>query len=129
VRWRLVPDAGEQELPESERSGADQNYLMTGIFDELPVRFTLHAQLAEDGDPVDDATIALPVEVPWVEMGVIELTGPDLERERDGDLLVNDPMRLTDGIEPSNDLILHVRPRVYDPSIRRRTGDSDERLP
>ena len=60
VRWRLVPDAGEQELPESERAGADQNYLMMGIFDELPVRFTLHAQLAEDGDPVDDATTRFP---------------------------------------------------------------------
>ena len=26
VRWRLVPEAGEHELPESERDGADQNY-------------------------------------------------------------------------------------------------------
>jgi catalase len=120
VRLRLVPEAGEHELPESEREGADQNYLMTGIFGELPVRYTLRAQLAEEGDPVDDATIAYPAERRWVDMGVIELTGPDLECERDGDLLVNDPMRLTDGIEPSDDPILHVRPRVYDRSIRRR---------
>jgi catalase len=122
VRWRLVPEAGEQELPKSERDGADQDYLMTGIFDELPVHYALRAQLAEEGDPVDDATIAFPAERRWVDMGVIELTGPDLERERDGDLLVNDPMRLTDGIEPSDDPILHVRPRVYDRSIRRRNG-------
>ena len=98
------------------------DYLMTGIVDELPVRYVLRAQLAEEGDPVDDATIAYPAERRWVDMGVIELTGPDLERERDGDLLVNDPMRLTDGIEPSDDPILHVRPRVYDRSIRRRNG-------
>ena len=35
---------------------------------------------------------------------------------------MNDPMRLTDGIEPSGDPILHVRPLMNDRSIRRRHG-------
>jgi catalase len=122
VRWRLSPEAGEHALPESERDGANHDYLMTEIFERLPVRFRLLAQLAEDGDPVDDCTVAFPAHRRWVDMGVVELTGPDLERERNGDLLVNDPMRLTDGIEPSDDPILHVRPLVYDRSIRRRNG-------
>jgi catalase len=40
------------------------------------------------------------------------------------DIHVFDPMRLTDGIEPSDDPILRFRPRAYDVSARRRwSGD------
>lgn len=42
---------------------------------------------------------------PGLRSGVVEMTGPDTERERDGDVLVNDPMRVTDGIESSHDPI------------------------
>ena len=55
-------------------------------------------------------------------MGVVEVTGPDTERERDSDILVMDPMRLTDGIEPSDDPILHIRTHVYSESVFRRSG-------
>jgi hypothetical protein len=48
---------------------------MTDIFEWLPVRFRLLAQLAEDGDPVDDCTVAFPAHRRWVDMGVVELTG------------------------------------------------------
>ena len=34
--------------------------------------------------------------------------------------LVFDPMRLTDGIEPSDDPILAARPKAYSVSIERR---------
>ena len=40
----------------------------------------------------------------------------------DGDILVHDPMRLIDGIEPSDDPILRVRSWVYAESVRRRSG-------
>lgn len=56
-----------------------------------------------------------------VDLGTIVLTALDTERERDGDVLVNDPMRVTDGIEPSDDPILRIRPLVYELSVRRRT--------
>ncbi len=50
------------------------------------------------------------------------MAGPDTERERDGDIPVNDPTRVTDGIELSDDPILHIRTYVYGESVRRRTG-------
>jgi CRP/FNR family transcriptional regulator, cyclic AMP receptor protein len=103
VRWRFEPEQGEHALPESEWETADHDYLMKGVFDVLPFRYLLRAQLAEEGDPVEDCTIPFPAERQWVDMGVIEITGPDTERERDGDILVNDPMRLIDGIEPTDD--------------------------
>ena len=38
--------------------------------------------------------------------------------------LVFDPMRLTDGIEPSDDAILAARPKAYSVSIERRTAST-----
>lgn len=76
---------------------------MKGIFDELPIRYRLTAQLAYDDDQTVDCSEAWPADREWVDLGTVEMTGPDTERERDGDILVNDPMRVTDGIEPSDD--------------------------
>ncbi|GAC1305666.1 MAG: catalase family peroxidase [Acidimicrobiales bacterium] len=122
VRWRLVPEAGEQSLPEAERESADPDYLMTEILERLPVRFSVRAVLAKDGDPTDDSTLPWPTDREEVEMGVVELTGPDIERERGDDVLVMDPMRVTPGIEPSDDPILHIRTRAYSESVQRRSG-------
>jgi catalase len=122
VRWTLAPEKGEHSLPVDQRATADPDYLMTGVFDELPVRYRVMAQLAHDDDQTTDSSKAWPEDREWVDMGVVEMTGPDTERERNGDILVNDPMRLTDGIEPSDDTILHVRTYVYGESTLRRTG-------
>lgn len=122
ARWRLAPEPGEESLPEGERATADRDYLMTGILDLLPVRFRLLAQLAADEDQTVDSSSAWPEDREWVDMGVVEMTGPETERERDGDILVNDPTRVTDGIELSDDPILHIRTHLYGESVRRRSG-------
>ncbi len=122
VRWRLDPEAGEHRLPEAERATAGVDYLVDGILDELPVRFRVLVQLAGEGDDVTDPSRAWPAERDWVGMGTLELTGPDTTREHDDDVLVYDPMRLVDGIEPSDDPVLRIRPYVYAESVRRRSG-------
>jgi catalase len=78
--------------------------------------------IAEDGDPVDDPTAEWPAERERVEVGRLELTGPETGREQGGDVLVFDPMRVTDGIEPSDDPILHFRSRAYRVSVGRRAA-------
>jgi catalase len=122
VRWRLDPEAGEDSLPTAERATADNDYLMTGVFEQVPVRFRLLAQLAHDDDQTTDASKAWPADREWADMGLVEVTGPDTQREHDGDILVNDPTRVTDGIELSDDPILHIRPYIYAESVRRRSG-------
>jgi catalase len=122
VRWRWLPEAGVEMLPEDERDSAGRDFLQTEIFERLPVRFTLLARLADDDDPTDDPTAAWPEEREAVEMGVLELTGPETERERDDDVMVMDPTRVTDGIELSDDPILHVRSYAYSVSVERRSG-------
>lgn len=124
VRWRLAPELAEESLPDDERATADRDYLMTGIFDMLPARFRLLAQLAQEGDQTTDSSRAWPAEREWVDLGLVEMTGPETGRERDGDILVNDPTRVTDGIELSDDPILHIRTLVYGESVRRRSGVS-----
>ncbi|MBV9255938.1 MAG: catalase, partial [Actinobacteria bacterium] len=84
--------------------------------ERAPITFTLFLQLADDGDPTDDPTAQWPDEREQVEAGRLELTAVAEDCER----LVFDPMRLTDGIEPSDDKILRARPAAYSVSIEKR---------
>jgi catalase len=122
IRWRWLPEAGAEWLPEEERESMDANFLQTEIFERLPARFTLVARVATDGLPTDDPTAAWPEEIDTLEMGTLELTGPEPERELGDDIMVMDPTRVTDGIELSDDPILHVRSHAYSVSVERRSG-------
>ncbi len=124
VRWEFTPEAGQQVLSDAERDAAGPDYLATEILERLPVRFALRAQLAQPGDPTDDSTARWPADREWVDMGVIELTARDTVRETGDDVLVMDPMRLTPGIEPSDDPILHVRRPAYAVSVAQRTASA-----
>jgi hypothetical protein len=92
VRFTLSPEKGEHSLPVEQRATADPHYLMKGVFDELPIRYRVIAQLAHDDDQTTDPSKAWPADRERVDVGVVVITGPDTERERDGDILVNDPM-------------------------------------
>jgi catalase len=126
VRYRFVPEAGVEALPEEEIEGAPPEYLQDDIRERLargPVRFKLIARLAADGDAVDDPTVPWPEgEREEVELGTLELTGLDTTRETGDDVLVFDPTRVTTGIETSDDQILHVRSPAYSVSVERRAG-------
>ncbi len=126
VRFTWRPEAGESSLEDQEAAKAlGEHYLQEDLLLRCAddgVRFALELQLGEEGDPTDDPTAAWPHERERVVVGHLELTGPDTERERDGDVLVFDPMRLTGGIEPSDDQILHVRSHAYAESVLRRSG-------
>jgi catalase len=126
VRYRWLPEAGVEALPDEEIESAPREYLQDDIRERLergPVRFRLVARLASDDDAVDDPTVPWPDgEREEVELGTLELTGLDTTRETGDDVLVFDPMRVTDGIEPSDDRILHVRSPAYSVSVERRAG-------
>ena len=125
ARYRIEPEAGLENVPEEEIDGLAEDYLQADLRERLergPVRFRLYARLAGDGDPTDDPTVPWPDERERAELGTIELTGLDDTRERDGDVLVFDPTRVTDGIELSDDRILRFRPDAYAVSVFRRTG-------
>src|SRR5215216_6100811 len=122
IRWRWLPEASAEWLPEEERDSVDADFLQTEIFDRVPIRFTLVARVATDDLPTDDPTVAWPEDIETVEMGTVELTGPETERESGDDVMVMDPTRVTDGIELSDDPILHIRSHAYSVSVERRSG-------
>lgn len=124
-RYRSEPEAGVRLLAEEEADARDPDYLQDEIAERVTgagAAFRLIFILAEEGDPLDDPTAAWPEDRERVELGRLELDGLDTTRERDGDVLVFDPTRVTDGIECSDDEILHVRSKVYELSVLRRSG-------
>lgn len=128
VRYRFVPEAGERMLSDEEIESADRDYLQADIAQRLaaePVRFELRAQLAGEGDSLTDPTVMWPEDRPDVALGILELTELDTEseeREAGGGVAVWDPMRMTDGIECSDDAILSARSGAYSVSIERRAA-------
>jgi catalase len=125
VRYSWLPGAGEATLSGGDAKRGGRNYLGEEISERLgrePVRFTLQLQLAGRADPIDDPTAAWPRERQTVEAGTLELTELEKGREQGDDILVFDPTRVTDGIETSDDPILHFRSRAYSVSIELRSG-------
>jgi len=122
VRYRFEPEAGESTLSEEDAKARGRDYLQDEILARDSTAFRMVAVLADEGDPVDDPTVAWPEERLRVVVGRLELTGPEPEREQGDDILVFDPTRVTDGIELSDDAILRFRPRAYAVSVTRRSG-------
>jgi catalase len=122
VRYRFEPEAGERTLSGEEAKARGRDYLVEEILARGEPAFRLVVILAEEGDAIDDPTVAWPEERESVEAGRLVLTGPETGRERDGDILVFDPTRVTPGIELSDDPILHFRPKAYSVSVERRTA-------
>ncbi len=124
VRYHLVPAAGRQFLSASAAKGKDPDFLHRELNHRLaggPVLFDFRVQIAGPEDSTVDPSAA------WrssdtVLVGTLEITGLDTERERGGDIVVFDPMRVTDGIEPSDDPVLRFRSLAYSASVKLRTG-------
>ncbi|HZC51263.1 MAG TPA: catalase family peroxidase [Mycobacterium sp.] len=122
VRYHLIPAAGAEHLSGSAAPGRD--FLTDELDARLaggPVRFDFRVQIAGPKDSTVDPS------APWqstgmITVGTLEITGPDTERERGDDIVVFDPMRVTDGIEPSDDPVLRFRTLAYSASVKLRTG-------
>jgi catalase len=122
VRYRFEPELGERTISSEEAKARGADYLQTDIVERVGAAFRLEVVIAGEGDPVDDPTVEWPAERERVDVGRLELTGRETEREREGDILVFDPTRVVDGIELTDDPILRFRPAAYSVSVERRTS-------
>jgi catalase len=123
-RYTWEPEAGTEYLTDEQREAADRDYLQEEIRQRLAdgiARFTLEFTLANEGDPLEDSTAEWEGEHEVVELGELEVISVDEDAETPAAPIVFDPMRLTDGIEPSADPILAARPKAYAVSIERRS--------
>lgn len=124
VRYRWEPGESAPRLAKLEARRRGPNYLQEELTERLrrgPVEFKLMLQLAGEGDAVDDPTAVWPEDRETVVAGILKVTGP-MALDEAGRALVFDPMRLTDGIEASNDPVLLFRPRAYSVSAQRRAS-------
>jgi catalase len=121
VRYTWKPTIDLPKLERGEAKARGRDYLSAELVKRLeagPVRFELEVQIAGAGDDPNDPSSVWPQQREQIVVGTLEITAPTDE----GDDLVFDPTRLTDGIEPSDDPVLAFRPRAYAVSHERRTA-------
>jgi catalase len=122
VRYFWLPTVDEPDITADDAKRRGRDYL----FDELRERFAEHSvemrleiQIAGPGDDPHDPSSKWPDDRRRVTVGTLEVTAVDDDAD---DGIVYDPMRLVDGIEPSDDPVLRYRPAAYSLSHARRTG-------
>lgn len=124
VRYHLVPAAPQKHLSASAAQGEGPDFLteeLNARLDGGPVRFEYRVQIAGPTDSTVDPS-AQWQSTRMATVGTLEITGLETQREHGGDIVVFDPMRVTDGIEPSDDPVLHFRTLAYSASVKLRTG-------
>ena len=126
VRYHWIPRAGDAFLSPAATRSMDADFLTEEMQTRLarePVEFDLQVQIAGPGDSTTDPS------APWagtqtITVGTLRITDGDSDRESSGHIVVFDPLRVTDGIEPSDDPVLHFRSYAYSVSVKERTGVS-----
>lgn len=121
-RYQIVPAAGEQSLPKDQAAAADKDYLEQEIGQRIaagPARFTLQVQLADEGDRIDDPSIAWPATRSIVKLGEIMLTRVLPDSQTAEQQLLFTPTAVAEGIEPADPMIT-MRGASYGVSYGRR---------
>ena len=124
VRYRWVPDEPEATLTDAETRALGKEYLHEELERRLADQtagWELRFQLAEDGDDVNDPSQPWPEERTWVTAGRMTLSA-FVGKACEG--MIFDPGRVTEGIERSEDPILHMRSPAYGVSFERRTASA-----
>ncbi|WP_419882930.1 catalase family peroxidase [Peribacillus sp. B-H-3] len=120
VKYQWRPDAGLGMLKLKEAANRSEDYLdqeMDERLKQAPVGLNLDVQLGAEEDPTDDPTVIWPEDRQKITVGHLEIT----ERLEDqGEDLLFDPTVITDGIQLSEDKILHFRHAAYKESYHRR---------
>jgi catalase len=126
-RYRIVPEAGVDHLTDAAVAAKSANFLFDELAERLaksPITFRIAAQLADDGDTVNDATVHWPENRTLLDLGTLALTAPVANDAHEQQWTIFDPIPRVDGIEASDDPLLELRAAVYLISGRRRRSAS-----
>lgn len=124
VRYSWVPEVGAATLTDGETRALGKDYLHSELSERLSAggfSYELRVQIATDDDDTTDPTTPWPEDREVVSLGRMTLT-EFAGAECDG--MIFDPGRLPEGIERSDDPILHARTPAYSVSFERRTKPS-----
>ena len=123
VRFRFVPEAGEQRLGPDDLKSKSATFLVDEIGARAKaggVKFKLAAQIGAKDDPTGDATRRWPDDRPIVDLGELVVTARVADSAEAEKALVFMPSQLEDGIEPSDDPLIQSRTEAYAESYGRR---------
>ncbi len=123
-RFRIDPVDGAEHLSAEDAAKQAPDFLIDELgsrLEQAPAAFRLSAQMAEAGDPIDDATKPWPGERKRIDLGTITVTNLAADGEAQAKELLFMPTNLTDGIEPSDDPLIDARVEAYAVSFGRRS--------
>lgn len=123
VRWRFVPQDGEKRLSDADMTNAPKNFLEQALIDRTrrgPVSWDMLIAIGEPGDPMDDPTIAWPENRKTAKVGTLTLTSAMPQKGAACETINFDPLVMSDGIEATDDPILHFRSPAYAISFSKR---------
>lgn len=125
IRYRVVPVAGEKFLSEEELAQKDEGFLHEELLARLSagggeVVLKLLAQIAEEGDVIDDATVQWPESRNLIELGAIKFESAVEDNEKEQKRIIFDPVPRVEGLAPSKDPLLELRAALYLISGRER---------
>jgi catalase len=122
-RYRVVPVAGVQHLSDDDIARRGPNFLSEDLEQRLkqgPIEFRVMAQIAEPGDPVEDATVPWPADRRLANLGTLRIEAIASDNAAASKSLVFFPGNLPEGIEPSGDPLIASRDAAYAESLTRR---------
>lgn len=116
IRYHLVPESGVQTLEETAVQAKGEDYLQQELPNRLakgPIVFKIKAQIAEEGDVTDNATVQWPESRKVIELGTVKIESivPDNGKEQKN--VIFDPVPRIEGVEPSADPLLEMRAAIY----------------
>jgi catalase len=129
-RYQFIPMERGRNLGDAEARAMPPNFLVEELRTRLtrgPVEFRLVVQLANAGDPTNDASLAWPDDRVTVDMGTIRIAAVVDDSARAEQGLVFFPTALTDGIELSDDPLPVLRTSAYAMSFARRQQSAADR--
>lgn len=124
IRYRVVPNLGVDYPDDAALKDKDVDFLdheLAARVNEGPFSFRLLAQVAEDGDVLNDATVRWPESRQFVELGTVELQRLVSHNDQEQKHIIYDPIpRNVPGVEASDDPLLELRAALYLLSGRER---------
>jgi len=124
VRWRFVPRDGTKEMTAAEAKAAPRDFLEKNLIErtgKAPAVWDMVVYVGEPGDPQDNPTLAWPESRKHFTAGILTITQATPQQKGTACEPINfDPLRMADGIAPTNDPVLLFRSPAYAVSFAKR---------
>jgi catalase len=125
VRWRFVPQDGEKRLTDAELKTMPPNFLEQALIDRTKqgaAKWDMVIAIGKPGDPEDNPTLAWPADRKEMKVGTLTISQAMPQKGAECSKINFDPLVMADGIEATDDPILHFRSPAYAISFAKRMG-------